>query len=94
MNPPLGRRTGSLSTGWTAVSQIATMGLGASMAVVLLVRFGKSSQSDAVLAAYGVYGVLLVLCQGFRITVTLRLADGPSFGTSTVIWARAQRCCL
>ena len=79
---------------WTAVSQVATMGLGASMGLVLVLRFGKSSQSDAAFAAVGVYGVLLVLCVGFRITVAPRMAERPSlFAHSITSLARACRYC-
>jgi peptidoglycan biosynthesis protein MviN/MurJ (putative lipid II flippase) len=76
--PRAGPSTVFLSAAWTAASQIATMALGASMAIVLVLRFGKSTQTDAAFAAYGVYGVLLVLCLGFRVTVAPRLAEGAS----------------
>ena len=66
------------SAAWTAASQIATMGAGASMGIILLLRFGKSTQTDAALAAAGVYGLLLVICIGFRITIAPRLAERPS----------------
>src|SRR5437870_4516948 len=76
--PPAGAHAVFLNTAWTAASQVATMGLGASMGIVLVLRFGKTTQTDAAFAAYGVYGLLLVLCVAFRITVAPRLAEGPS----------------
>ena len=62
----------------TAVSQIATMVIGAAMSLAVLARFGKGSQTDAAFAASGVYGALLVVCVGFRITIAPRLAEGGS----------------
>jgi peptidoglycan biosynthesis protein MviN/MurJ (putative lipid II flippase) len=75
---PTGAHAVFLNTAWTAASQLAVMGLGAGTGVVLLLRFGKGTQTDAAFAAYGVYGLLLVITVGFRITVAPRLAEGPS----------------
>jgi len=58
----------------TAASQLATMALGAGLAVVVLLRFGKTAETDAVFAAYAVYSVLVIVCFTLRMTVTGQLA--------------------
>jgi peptidoglycan biosynthesis protein MviN/MurJ (putative lipid II flippase) len=62
----------------TAVTQIASMGLGAVIAVVILLRFGKDVETDGLFAAYGVYGILVVIAQSFRTTIVARLVEGRS----------------
>lgn len=62
----------------TAVTQVASMALGAAVAVVILLRFGKDTETDGLFAAYGVYGVLVVIAQSFRTTVVARLVEGGS----------------
>jgi peptidoglycan biosynthesis protein MviN/MurJ (putative lipid II flippase) len=62
----------------TAVTQVASMGLGAAIAVVILLRFGKDVETDGLFAAYGVYGVLVVIAQSFRTTIVARLVEGRS----------------
>jgi peptidoglycan biosynthesis protein MviN/MurJ (putative lipid II flippase) len=62
----------------TALSQVASMALGAVIALVILLRFGKDAETDGLFAAYGVYGVLVVVAQSFRATIVARLAEGPS----------------
>jgi len=62
----------------TAVTQIASMGLGAAIALVILLRFGKDTETDGLFAAYGVYGVVVVIAQSFRTTIVARLVEGRS----------------
>jgi peptidoglycan biosynthesis protein MviN/MurJ (putative lipid II flippase) len=62
----------------TAISQAASMALGAGIALVILVRFGKTEATDGLFAAYGMYGVVVVVAQSFRITVPARMVEGPS----------------
>ncbi len=63
---------------WAAISQVATLGVQGVAALVILLLFGKGTDTDAVFAAYGVYGVIVLMCQTLRLTVVARLLDGPS----------------
>ena len=63
---------------WAAVSQVALLGVQALAAFAILLRFGKGADTDAVFAAYGVYGVLVVMCQTLRLTVVARVVESPS----------------
>jgi peptidoglycan biosynthesis protein MviN/MurJ (putative lipid II flippase) len=64
----------------TALAQVASMALGAVIALVILLRFGKDAETDGLFAAYGVYGVLVVVAQSFRTTIVARLTeDGAPF---------------
>jgi peptidoglycan biosynthesis protein MviN/MurJ (putative lipid II flippase) len=63
---------------WAAISQVATLGVQGIAALVILLLFGKGTDTDAVFAAYGVYGVIVLMCQTLRLTVVARLLDGPS----------------
>jgi peptidoglycan biosynthesis protein MviN/MurJ (putative lipid II flippase) len=60
----------------TAVLQLGTMAIGAVIALLILHLFGKDDRTDGLLAAYSVYGLLMVLGQTFRTTVVPRLAEG------------------
>ena len=62
----------------TALAQVASMTLGATIALVILLRFGKNRETDGLFAAYGIYGVLVVIAQTFRTTIVARLVEGPS----------------
>ena len=66
------------SSAWAALSQITTMGLGGLAAIIVLLRFGKGADTDAVFAAYGVYGALLVMCLSLRTTVVARVVESSS----------------
>lgn len=63
---------------WAAVSQVATLGVQGLAALVILLLFGKGTDTDAVFAAYGVYGVVVLMCQTLRLTVVARLLEAPS----------------
>ena len=60
----------------TAVLQIASMGIGGVLAIVIVHEFGKSARTDGLFAAYGVYNLVVVLAQTFRTTVVPRLGTG------------------
>src|SRR3954464_10302542 len=78
--PPPPQRGGSLahSSLWAAVSQVALLGIQGVAALAILVTFGKGVETDAVFAAYGVYGILVVMCQTLRLTVVARIVESPS----------------
>ncbi|MEA2384557.1 MAG: hypothetical protein QOH72_4528 [Solirubrobacteraceae bacterium] len=63
---------------WAAVSLVATLGVQGLAALVILVLFGKGTDTDAVFAAYGVYGVIVLMCQSLRLTVVARLMESES----------------
>jgi peptidoglycan biosynthesis protein MviN/MurJ (putative lipid II flippase) len=62
----------------TSATVVATMALGAVLAVAIVLRFGKTPSTDGLLAAYGVYGLLLTLAQSARASVAARLVEGNS----------------
>lgn len=62
----------------TAGLQVATMALGAVLAVFIVLKFGKNARTDGLFAAYGVYGFILLLAQSMRVTIVARLVEGPS----------------
>jgi hypothetical protein len=64
---------------WAAVSLVATLGVQGLAALVILLIFGKGTDTDAVFAAYGVYGLIVLMCQSLRLTVVARLlaSDSP-----------------
>ncbi|MFL5817537.1 MAG: lipid II flippase MurJ [Conexibacter sp.] len=59
----------------TGLAQLATMAIGAALAVVILLELGKNDRTDGLLAAYGVYSVVVLFAQSFRTTVVARLLD-------------------
>jgi peptidoglycan biosynthesis protein MviN/MurJ (putative lipid II flippase) len=63
---------------WAAVSLVATLGVQGLAALVILVLFGKGTDTDAVFAAYGVYGVIVLMCQSLRLTVVARLVESDT----------------
>src|SRR3954451_11802360 len=63
---------------WAALSQVALLGIQGIAALAILVTFGKGADTDAVFAAYGVYGILVVMCQTLRLTVVARIVESPS----------------
>lgn len=72
---PSSRVAGSAAL--TAASLLASMGLGAVLAILVLLFFGKNVRTDAFFAAYGVFAVLNALGQSLRITVVPRLVEAP-----------------
>lgn len=62
----------------TSVTVVATMGLGAVLALAIVLRFGKTPRTDGLLSAYGVYGLLLTMAQSARASVAARLVEPPS----------------
>jgi peptidoglycan biosynthesis protein MviN/MurJ (putative lipid II flippase) len=76
--PGAGSGTMAGSSLWAAISQVATLGVQGIAALVILLLFGKGADTDAVFAAYGVYGLIVLMCQTLRLTVVARLLDGPS----------------
>jgi len=62
----------------TAASITGSMVLGAVLAVVVLLEFGKDAETDGFFAAYGVYALLLTIAQSLRASVVPRLVDGRS----------------
>jgi peptidoglycan biosynthesis protein MviN/MurJ (putative lipid II flippase) len=63
------------SAALTAASLLASMGLGAVLAVLVLLFFGKNVRTDAFFAAYGVFAILNALGQSLRVTVVPRLVE-------------------
>ena len=60
----------------TAVLQILSMAVGALLALVILREFGKSAQTDGLLAAYGLYGLVLVVAGTLRTTTVGPMTRG------------------
>jgi peptidoglycan biosynthesis protein MviN/MurJ (putative lipid II flippase) len=73
---PTGRLAGNTLV--TSVSQVVTMGLGAVLALVVLVLFGTTDETDGLFTAYGVYGILLMVAQSLRTTIPARLVEAGS----------------
>ncbi|HEX8075275.1 MAG TPA: lipid II flippase MurJ [Thermoleophilaceae bacterium] len=74
--PPPGRLASNAVV--TAVAQGASMLLGGVVALIIQLRFGKDAETDGLFAAYGVYGILVVVAVSFRATIVARLVEGPS----------------
>ena len=91
-NSPRTRKSAVRSGLLTGVGQLLQSGAGAGAAVLLAHRFGRTAQTDGFLAAYGVYLVLGLAAQSFRLVVVPRLtraaADGRLAG-ETRAWAFA-----
>jgi hypothetical protein len=69
-----GRRVAG-SAAITAALQVASMAVGAIFALLILRQFGKSPQTDGLLAAYGVYGLVLVVAGTLRTTIVAPLTQ-------------------
>src|SRR3954452_371492 len=63
---------------WAAVSQVAVLGIQGVAAIAILLTFGRGADTDAEVAAYGVYGVPVVICQTLRLTIVARMVESPS----------------
>src|SRR2546422_11514798 len=81
---PQGRRlVGSAAV--TAVLQVTTMALGGVIAILIFHAFGKGRDTDGLFAAYGVYGIVVILAQTFRTTMV------PRLGTGDDLWPNLDR---
>ncbi|HEX8743752.1 MAG TPA: lipid II flippase MurJ [Thermoleophilaceae bacterium] len=60
----------------TSVSQVATMAVGAVLALLVAVLVGNDARTDGFFAAYGVYSLAVVFAQAARTTVVARLLEG------------------
>lgn len=60
----------------TGLAQVSMLGIGAVLSVVILLEFGKNSRTDGLLAAYGVYSVVVLFAQSFRTAAVARLVEG------------------
>jgi peptidoglycan biosynthesis protein MviN/MurJ (putative lipid II flippase) len=63
---------------WAAISQVAALGVQGVAALLILLLFGKGTDTDAVFAAYGLFGVIVLMCQTLRLTVVPRLVEARS----------------
>lgn len=72
-SPQGSRSTQRRDTILTATSQLAGMGLGATLAVLVLFLFGQNSQTDGFFAAYAAFAFLSSIAQGLRISVPAML---------------------
>jgi O-antigen/teichoic acid export membrane protein len=76
--PQAGERRVAGSALVTAASLVATMVLGGVLSLVIVLKFGKTAQTDGLFAAYSVYGVLALVAQSLRTTMVARLVEGRS----------------
>jgi peptidoglycan biosynthesis protein MviN/MurJ (putative lipid II flippase) len=76
----------------TGVGQLLASGAAAGAAVLLAHRFGRTAETDGFLAAYGVYMVLGLAAQAFRLVVVPQLTRAAAEGRlagETRAWAAA-----
>ncbi|MDO8210017.1 lipid II flippase MurJ [Conexibacter sp. CPCC 206217] len=73
---PVEQRHVARSAAVTGLAQIAMLGIGAVLSIVILLVFGKNSRTDGLLAAYGVYSIVVLFAQSFRTTAVARLVEG------------------
>ena len=82
----MGKRTDSPGSGsvragaWTAASLLVVSGAAAIIGVVIAREFGRSEETDGLLAAYGVYIVIVVAAQAIRVAVLPQLARAAEEG--------------
>lgn len=60
----------------TSLSTVAAMAMGGLLAIVVLLLFGKTAETDGFFAAYGVYAVIIALAQSLRASAVARLVHG------------------
>jgi O-antigen/teichoic acid export membrane protein len=73
--------SGSLRSGaLTALSLLVVSGAAALTGVVIAREFGRSAETDGLLAAYGVFIVIVVAAQAIRVAVLPRLARAAQAG--------------
>jgi peptidoglycan biosynthesis protein MviN/MurJ (putative lipid II flippase) len=76
-----GPRRSPLASGiLTGLGQVASAGAAAGAAVLLAHRFGRNAQTDGFLTAYGVYLVLGLAAQSFRLVVVPELTRARAAG--------------
>jgi peptidoglycan biosynthesis protein MviN/MurJ (putative lipid II flippase) len=91
--PPQGTRVGT-SVALTAVSAVATMATGGILALLIAARFGSTEHTDGFFAAYGVFGIVVLVAQSTRLTLVGRLVGAardvaaltPWLRTAAVLW--------
>jgi len=72
---------GSLKSGaFTALSLLVVTGTAAAVGVVIAREFGRTEETDGLLAAYGVFIVIVVAAQAIRVAVLPRLARAKEDG--------------
>lgn len=72
---------GSLASGaLTAASLLVVSGVAAAVGVVIAREFGRTEETDGLLAAYGVFIVIAIAAQAIRITVLPQLARAKDEG--------------
>ena len=64
----------------TALSLVAVTGVAAAIGVVIAREFGRSDKTDGLLAAYGIYIVIVVAAQAIRVAVLPPLARAAGEG--------------
>lgn len=57
----------------TAASSIAVMGMGAIVALFVLLVYGAGARTDAMFTAYGAYAAIVAVAQGLRLVLVARL---------------------
>lgn len=62
----------------TATAQLAGMGLGAVLAVLVLLLFGQNSNTDGFFAAYGAFAFVSSIAQGMRVSVPAMLVTSDN----------------
>jgi O-antigen/teichoic acid export membrane protein len=89
--PParLGAKPTGRQSALIAVGQGAIMLSGAALALLIAQFFGKTTETDAFFAGYGLYTVGLVLSQTFRLSAVSRLVADPGARASTELLAAA-----
>ncbi len=75
---PTGRQTA-----FVALGQVALMASGGLLALLIAQFFGKTTETDAFFAAYGLYTVGLVFSGTFRLTAVSRLVRAPDSTIAT-----------
>jgi hypothetical protein len=77
---PLSRRSAVRSGLLTGTAFLVTGGSAAAAAALLAQKFGRNAETDGLLAAYGVYLVLTVAAQSFRLVVLPGLTRAAAAG--------------
>src|SRR4051794_41075216 len=81
----------------TSVAQAVAMAIGGLLAILIAARFGTSAQTDGFFAAYGVYGLIVLVAQSSRLTLVSRMVGGQTrfggfdayLGAAVLMWLAA-----